>query len=384
MELLLFFVAVITCAYLVFTLIEFIIGFGKIKNLTLQPVLDNRHLPSISIILSLLNEEHNIENVITSLMSLDYPDFEVVAVNDRSTDKTAAILNMLAQKYPRLRVHNIESLPEGWFGKNHGLHVGSSFARGQWLLFTDADVTMQKDALLKMVSFAIENKLDHLTIHERHYHGRFWMKSMLLAVYVSYSMVVKPWRVKYAWSKRSVGRGACNLVNKKSYQQCGGHQAIALECLDDLKLGELLKKSKLRQDVADAYDLVEFKWYTSLREVVAGLEKNSFAFFNYNAVVASLVSMATLLFYIWPIIAVFACSGVLQELNFLNIILTFSLTAIVAKHYRLKKFYALFYAFGICILLYTIWKSMTATYKNKGVIWRGTHYPLAILRNQKI
>src|ERR1700679_2911247 len=102
MELLLFFVAVITCTYLVFTLIEFIIGFGKIKNLTLQPVLDNRHLPSISIILSLLNEEHNIENVITSLMALDYPDFEVVAVNDRSTDKTAAILNMLAQKYPRL------------------------------------------------------------------------------------------------------------------------------------------------------------------------------------------------------------------------------------------------------------------------------------------
>jgi glycosyltransferase involved in cell wall biosynthesis len=377
-------VALITFFYLLATITEFLVGFSKIKNLSQQPILAATKLPSISVILTVLNEEKNIENVINSLVSLEYPDYEVIAINDRSTDKTPEILTRLAQQHSNLKVHKVENLPEGWFGKNHGLHFGSTHARGEWLLFTDADVTMEKDTLLKTISYALEKKLDHLTIHERHYQDGFFMRSMMLAMHVSYNMVMRPWRISFAWSKKSVGRAAFNLVKRSSYLKCGGHKLIALECLDDLKLGELMKKSGMRQDVVDAHEFVEFKWYSTLREFVVGLEKNGFAFFNYAFLAAFRDIFFAMIFYFLPIIAVIYGSGQVREINVLNMLLTFALTAIVAQKYRVKIFYALFYPIGISMLLYTIVKSMIATYKNKGVIWRGNHYPLAELRKQKI
>jgi len=382
MELLFLIFAAITFGYLFFTLIEFILGYRKIKNLSDQVIEDRDLLPQVSILLSVLNEEKSIEAVINSLLNLDYPNLEIIAINDRSTDDTPAILERLQKKHSRLRVHHIDQLPTGWFGKNHALNFASQYARGKWLLFTDADVTMKSDTLLKAMSYALQNKLHHLTIHEHHFREQFWLKVLLLGKYVSYSMVIKPWLIRDPKSKKSLGRGAFNLIEKDAYVNSGAHRAIALECLDDLKLGQLLKKHGYRQDVVDGQDYVEFKWYGSLKEMIVGLEKNSFSFFNYHYALTFLTIAAALLIWIWPIIAVFVCSGVLFWLNAINVGLSIGIYAFIAKEYRLKKFYALFYPVSIGILLYTVWNSALRTYKNKGVVWRGTHYPLAMLRTK--
>jgi glycosyltransferase involved in cell wall biosynthesis len=383
METLLTALAAGSMLYLIVLITELTIGFNKIKNLSNQAILNRSTLPSVSIMFTALNEENNIESGLTSILNQDYPNLEVIVINDRSTDKTPEILARLEKTHPRLRVYHISELPENWFGKNHGLHVASQHATGEWLLFTDSDVSMKKDTILKTISYALENKLDHLTIHEYHTRKDFWHKIMLLGYYVSYSIVVKPWRIRYSWSKASLGRAVFNLVKTESYKKCGGHEPISLECLDDMKLGELIKKNGFRQDVVNAQDHVEFQWYNSLKEMVVGLEKNGFAYHKYQLSSTLLNILFAFIFFIWPFIAVFAFSGWVQTLNLINIGAMLFLSAFIAKQYSLSKYFALFYPIGVSILVYTVWNSLLATYKNKGVIWRGTFYSLDKLRNKK-
>jgi glycosyltransferase involved in cell wall biosynthesis len=364
-------------------MIEFHIGFKTILNLSKQTVLDETKLPFISIIFGALNEERDIENALKTMLALNYPRFEIIAMNDRSSDRTPAILDQYQTQYPdRLRVIHITELPKGWLGKNHALHVGAEHAKGDWLLFTDADVLMKTDLLKKAISYATETRTDHLTIFEHHLRHPFWLKVFYLAHYLTYSLVVKPWRIRYAWSKKSLGHGSFNLVSKKSYVACGGHKAIAMECLDDLKFGQLLKQHGFRQDTVDGRDFIEREWYKTLSEMIYGLKKNSFAFYEYRILPTLRDILFAFIFYLWPLVAMFACTDTIRWINILNVALTLYMSIYIAKQYRLECRFAIFYPISILILLYTILNSVVSIYANKGVIWRGTHYSLDQLRSK--
>jgi cellulose synthase/poly-beta-1,6-N-acetylglucosamine synthase-like glycosyltransferase len=382
MEITLFLIALATLVYLLFTLVEFGIGFNSIKNLSSQAILPTDSLPSVSIIFSALNEENSLANSIHGMLKLDYPNLEIIAVNDRSTDNTSLVLAEFKHQ-TNLKVKHINQLSKGWLGKNHALHVASQSATGEWLLFTDADVLMKSSSVAKAMSCALENKLDHLTIYEYHIKKSFWLKILLLASYIGYSMEMKPWRIRYAWSKKSLGHGAFNLVKKASYLKCGGHRSIAMECMDDLKLGTLLKNNGFKQDTVDGRDFIEREWYSSAKEMIKGFEKNGFAYFNYNFLLFFCNFIMGSIFYLWPCLAVFILKGPLQWLNLINIILTMCAAILVANHFRVQKRFAVFYPLGFTLLFYTVWNSVIATYKHKGIMWRGTYYSLQTLRNRK-
>lgn len=367
--------------HLIFSVCEFYFGYSSIKDLSKVQALNPEQLPFISIIFSALNEEDHIEAALTSLLLLDYPAFEVIAVNDRSTDRTPAILENLKSKYKHLQVIHVNHLPENWLGKNHALSLATQHARGEWFLFTDADVMMKKQALTKSMSYAIKNKLDHLTIYEQHLRQRFWLKVILLGSYITYSMAMKPWRIKYQWSNKFLGHGAFNLIKAKVYQQCGGHQAIALECLDDLMLGKLLKMNQYRQDVVNGYDYIEREWYDSVSSMIKGLQKNSFAYFNFSFGAALLDISLCLTYFFWPLVAVMCMNPTLRMLNLINILLTLVLTMQIAKHFRLATRFAIFYPISLAMMIFTVVSSIYSTYKNKGIIWRNTHYPIDKLRH---
>lgn len=380
---LLFIIALITFLYLIFTFIEVIVGFNQIKNLKNQSIIDRDSMPSISIIFSALNEEKKIEDALTSLMKLDYPRLEVIAVNDRSTDKTPEILDRLKQHYPTLNVRHIDKLPDDWLGKNHALHTASQNATGEWLLFTDADVIMKNELLLKSISYALENNVDHLTIYEHHLRKTFGLKLLLLGSYVGYSIQMKPWRIRHLWSKRSLGHGAFNLVKKSAYQQSGGYEAIAMECLDDVKLGELLKSNKFQQDIVNGQDYLEKEWYSSLIDMIHGIKKNGFAYYDYHYLPAIRDQLFVFIFFVWPVIASIFCSGPLRWLNAGCVALTFLLSVYVAKQFKLEKRFAFFYPLAMILLVYTVGNSIFTTYKNKGITWRGTFYSLSSLRKKQ-
>lgn len=382
MQLVLTVISVGTLFYLVFLIIEFSIGFNFIKKLSTQNTLRIDSLPAISIIFSARNEEQILQKSIKSMLNMNYPQFEIIAINDRSTDNTQAILDQF-EYHPLFKSKRIDCLPKSWLGKNHALHVASQSAQGEWLLFTDADVLMKPDLLSKSISYAIQNNLDHLTIYENHIKNGFWLKILYLASYITYSMAFKPWRIKYFWSKKSLGHGAFNLIKKSCYLKCGGHQAIAMECLDDLKLGELIKSKGYKQDTVDGKFYIEREWYSSLGEMINGLRKNSFAYFNYSFMAFFINFFLGMLFFISPVFIALLSSGKLQFLAYINILLTLWMAVIVAKHFQLQKLFVFFYPLGILMLFYTVWNSVVATYRHQGIIWRDTHYSLKELRNKR-
>ncbi len=369
--------------YLIYLSADLYSGFNKIKPLAQQTPLAPAKLPLVSIIFSALNEEAAIEDTINSFIASGYPHLEVIAVNDRSTDKTPAILNRLSELHPALTVHHVKHLPTGWLGKNHALHFAAQAARGEWLLFTDADVHMKPSALQRALSYAIEQKLDHLTIFENHIRQTFWLRILLLAYYITYSIEKRPWKVSRADTKKAIGHGAFNLVKASAYQKMGGHSRIAMECLDDMKLGELIKANGFKQDTVDGQAFIQRAWYSSLREMITGVQKNSFAHFGYSLKHAARDSFFAVLFFIWPFVSLVTTTGLTRDLNVINILLMLGISAYIAAQYRLEKRYAVFYPLAILILLYSIWNSIVATYKNRGVVWRGTHYSLEMLRNAK-
>jgi glycosyltransferase involved in cell wall biosynthesis len=376
-------IAALTGIYLVYTLVEFLIGFKSIKNLKEQQILPTAKLPTISIIFSALNEENEIEAAVMSLLHIDYPHVEIIAINDRSNDNTAEILNSLKKRYSQLTVLHIEQLPTGWFGKNHALYYGSQHATSDWLLFTDADVIMKPETLSRAISYAIEHDCQHLTICENHVQSTFWLKILLLAHYLTYSISFKPWRIRYRWSKRSLGHGAFNLVNKITYDSCGSHQAIALECLDDLKLGALIKSQGFKQDTVDGRDFVQRKWYQSLPDMIEGWKKNTFAYFEYKLLPLTCSSIFAVVFLIWAVICIMVFYGLLQWISIVDVCLMLLISTHVCKHFRMPIHYAIFYPLAIIILLYAVWNSVFAIYRQNGVVWRGTHYPLDTLRANK-
>ena len=153
--------------------------------------------PALSVILAARDEEQSVKRTVTSLLAQDFPGaLEVIVVNDRSTDRTGGILHELAIRHPgRLRVSNVESLPEGWLGKTHALYAGVGEAKGEWLLFTDADVVFSPDCVTRAVRYAIDNGLDHLTMPPEIVCKSVLLRSFVAAFTLIFEMTQRPWRV---------------------------------------------------------------------------------------------------------------------------------------------------------------------------------------------
>lgn len=382
MESVLLVIALITLTFSLVTLLELWLGFFSINKLADQPVFASKRMPKVSIILSALNEAADIEAALLTLLKMDYPDFEVIAINDRSIDSTPAILNRLEKRYPQLRVYHLSHLPDNWLGKNHALYIGSQYAKGEWLLFTDADVCMKPDTLSHAISYVLTHGLQHLTVSEHHIRKTVGLKILLLGNYLLSSLTLKPWRIRYDWSKRSSGNGAFNLVNRKTWFDCGSHEAIPLECLDDLKLGQLIKGKGYRQDIVDGRDCVQRTWYHNLPDMIQGWEKNSFAWFGYRFLPLCLATLFIILYFIWPIITLTFCTGLVFWINIANLACMALINIVVCRHFRLSSFYAIFYPAAVCMVFYTIWNSAIKIHRKKGVIWRNTYYPLKKLRDE--
>lgn len=379
-----FIISVTILLYLVYSIIETSFGFLSIKNLTAQNVFPSSELPSVSIIFSALNEQDHLPAALSTMLNLDYPHLEIIAINDRSTDQTGIILENFSKTFSNLRVIHIKELPENWLGKNHALYVGAKKAKGDWLLFTDADVLMDRLLLKKAMSYVLEKQIGHLTIYEKHLNKTFWLKILSLGSYASYCLTIKPWRIRYGWSKKYLGHGAFNLVRNSAYQHAGGHRAIAMQCLDDIELGKLLKTSGCKQDTVDGRDYIEREWYSSLSEMIRGLSKNSFAYFDFKLQSVARDFFIAFPYFFWPLIAVIFFSGPIFWVNVCNVFLTICFTAFVATQFRLNKMYALFYPIAILLLLYTVFYSIYLTYKYNGIYWRNTHYLLQKLRSKPV
>ncbi len=338
-------------------------------------------LPPLSVIVPALNEEQTVEAAMRTLLALDYPGLEIIAVDDRSTDGTGAILDRLAVEDPRLRVIHVRELPPGWLGKNHALHTGSLEARGDWLLFTDADVHFAPDSLKRAVRYAEQQRLDHLVVMPDVLLTGFWEKLFVSFFGTMFAYHFRIWKVSDPRSKAHVGVGAFNLVRSAAYRAMGCHAALPLAVADDVKLGQLLKQHGGRAAVVAGGSLVRVRWIVGgLRGAVEGLTKNAFAGvgFRPEAVIGSVILIAATTVWPWPGLflgppgARLLCAGTL--LCFMLVVTVGGMAG------RISPVYGLCYPLASALFCYILLRSMVKTYRQGGIVWRGTLYPLEELR----
>src|SRR6266568_1559824 len=236
---------------------------------------------SISIIVPARNEERDIRRSITSLLEQDYDDYEVIVVDDDSTDGTADILEDIAQSHPqgeRMWVLRLRELPEGWAGKPHALHRGVQEARGNWLLFTDADTWHTPHALRFAMALASNEGIDLLSLSTGQELPGFWDKVKMPMAYTGISMQYPIKLVNDPASPVALANGQYILMRRSVYDIVGGYARPDLcnTLLDDRDLANVVKTCGFRLRLEDGRDLVHTRMYEGLNEIWRGWRKNAF------------------------------------------------------------------------------------------------------------
>jgi cellulose synthase/poly-beta-1,6-N-acetylglucosamine synthase-like glycosyltransferase len=380
----LFWLAVVTLLLVLTTTVEFAIGNRSLSRLENVPPFQGSEPLKVSVIVAARNEARKIEAALQSILAQDYPNLEFIVVNDRSTDETGAILDRLANEDTRVHVVHIMELPKGWLGKNHAQHFGAARATGELILFTDADVVMEHSVISRAVTYSHREEIDHLAITPN-----LQMPGLLLGMFggafaLFFGMYAKPWKARDPKSPRHIGIGAFNLVRTEAYRAIGGHQAIAMRPDDDMKLGKLLKKHGFRQDLVLSDGLITVEWYSSLDELIRGLEKNTFAGVEYSLAAVVAFSIAQLAVFIWPLVALILTHGAAWWLN-LAIVSSLAMLYIDNAYcYRAKRWHCVGFPVTALLFQYIIWRATLKTLVNDGIDWRGTHYSLSELKANKI
>lgn len=380
----LFWLAFITLTIYIIVAIEVSTGSRRIKHLrdqdtTLPPV-----APVVSIVVAARNESKNIREAMNSLLHMDYPTLEIIVVNDRSEDLTGKILDEMARGDSRLKVIHISELPPGWLGKNHALWLGGKHASGELLLFTDADIVMAPGTLAKAVSYMEQHHVDHLAVSPEVKMPSEFLNMFGATFGLVFAIFTRPWRAPDPHSGCHIGIGAFNLVRAIAYHQTGGHKTIALRPDDDLKLGKIIKKAGFRQEMVYGNDLISVEWYSSIREVVLGLEKNVFAGTDYRIWLAAAGVIFHLLASLWPYLAIFTTSGATRLIYTATVAVITLLAADSARFHGLKRWYALGFPLTIGLFVFIIIRTVSCNLVKGGINWRGTFYSLRELKANKI
>jgi len=336
--------------------------------------------PRISLIFAARDEEEKLPAALATLAALDYPNLEIIAVDDRSQDSTRKILNEFARVDKRARVVLVDELPGGWLGKPHALQKAYEASTGEWLLFTDADVRFAPDVLRRAASLVKERAVDHLTLlGDVEMHG-FWETTLLTFFGMAFHLATDPYRVGNPHSRAYVGVGAFQMVKRGAYEAAGMHRRLAMEVVDDMKLGKIVKQAGFRSCVAMAQDAVVVRWHAGVGNIVRGVTKNFFASAGYNVAVAIFSAAAVFLANVAPFVALFAAHGWSRIFAAIAVAIAVGFHVGVSIEVRVSPLYALTHPVGAVLFCYMLLRSTVVTLWQGGVTWRGTFYPLEELR----
>ncbi len=348
--------------------------------------------PLISVCIPARNEERNIRACVESILAQDYPNFEVIVLEDRSTDATPEILANLAKvgnlrKVP-LKIIPGADLPAGWAGKPHALFQASAAARGDWLCFVDADTFLSPTTLSSCYAKAVETQADMFTIMTRQILGSFWEKAVMPIVMTALSVGFSPRRVNDPNRRDAIANGQFILIKRAVYDAIGGHERIRDQIVEDKAISEQVKWNGYRLIVANGYEVARTRMYTSLPEMWEGWTKNIYlglsdrpSLMLLGAFGAFLLLTAALVLPLWPLLGLFwylqgggwlAWTVILQSLVLWAIVIY--ARARVASGMGIPAWYALTLPLGAAVFAAMMFTSTWRVISGKGVVWKGRMY----------
>lgn len=358
--------------------------------------------PKVSIIVPARNEEESIRETLQQLLALDYSNYELIAVDDRSTDDTGLIMDEMcgadtlvrvpaapglhagadkSVRPTRLKVIHIAELPSGWLGKTHAMWTAGLQATGDWLLFTDADVLFKPDTLRRAVAYAEAERADHVVLFPRMIMKRLGERMMIAFFQALFVFGHRPWKVADPKARDHMGVGAFNMVRRSIYDAVGTYRALRMEVLDDMKLGKVVKNAGFAQRNVFGEDLISLRWAKGAFGVVNNLTKNFFAVlsFQWPRTVASIVGLGFL--NLGPFLGVWLAHGWARVPYAIALGSLFLIYYGMSARSAVPAYYFFLHPISTSLFMYTLLRSMIHTLSNDGIVWRDTKYALDDLRD---
>ena len=334
--------------------------------------------PRLSVVVPAKDEAATIESAIRTRLADDYPDLEIVIVDDRSGDATPAIAAELAELDPRVRYVRIDELPDGWLGKVNAMRRGYEVSTGEWVLFSDADVHVEPGTSRRAVAYSIEAGLGHMGLIPE-YQTQSWMVDSLWSVFLRILMIMlSPKRIADPKTKTALGSGAFNLVSREAFEATPGFEWLKLDTTDDMSMALMIKQAGFRTEGLDGRDAASVLIYRDLREFFSGTQKNAGVLLGARLPLF-MVGVASWLLLEWaPLLAPIA--GALTGSTWLLTIGLLSLLAAVsvntgALYINTKRIAAgLAWPIGSAIFAFTLVRALRMAEKSGGVYWRDTFY----------
>jgi glycosyltransferase involved in cell wall biosynthesis len=363
-----------------FNVIDVARGVPKLKSLADAPPLADADCPTVSILFAARDEADKLPEALETMLAADYPRYEVIAVNDRSVDATREILESAARRDDRLKNTRVDSLPAGWLGKPHALQKGFERSTGEWLIFTDADVHFAPDLLRRSVALAEQQQWDHMPLFGTAKMFTIGERIALTFFALCFLLNVRPWHVSNPRSRFYAGIGAFQLIRRSTYEAIGTHRRLAMEVVDDLKLGKLVKNGGFRSGVAKAGDAVSVHWHSGVGNIIRGTTKNFFATAHFRLWVACIQVISILLLFVFPVAAIPFVSGWTRVFAIVATAMPMLAQAGVAMGFGVSPLYALTMPVGALIFSWMLARSTIVTLWTGGIMWRDTFYPLEELK----
>ncbi len=357
-------------------------------DIIVEPTPPPSPAPLISICIPARNEERNIGRCVQAALAQDYPNFEIIVLDDRSTDATAEILRQLAAQNDKLRVLHGSDLPTGWAGKPHALHQAAKSARGEWLCFVDADTFLAPQAISSCYAKAIETQADLFTIMTRQIMGTFWEKVVMPLVMTALSVGFSPRKVNDPKRRDAIANGQFIMIKRTIYDAIGGHESVKDQIVEDKAISEKVKWGGYRLVVANGMQFAQTRMYTSLPSMWEGWTKNIYlglrdhpSLILLGTFGAMLSLIAALFMPLWPVLGLlwflngggWMAIGVIIKSLIVWGALLFA-RGMTARGMGISVWYAFTTPLGAgvfaAMMLTSAWKVLSG----KGVTWKGRTY----------
>jgi chlorobactene glucosyltransferase len=383
-----FYFAASTILFLLGLIIIYWIHSQYHLDIVVTPAPPPKDAPLISICIPARNEENNIRRCVEAVLAQDYPNLEVIVLDDRSTDSTLTQLKDIASRDSRLIPISGSDLPDGWVGKPHALHQASAAARGEWLCFVDADTFLTPRAISSVYAKALETEADLFTVMTEQILGSFWEKVVMPLVMTALSVGFSPRKINDPSRRDAVANGQFILIKRSIYNAIGGHKKVKDQVVEDKAISEQVKWNGHRLIVADGMQVVRTRMYTSLATLWEGWTKNIYlglrdhpAMLLLGAFGATLALFAALFLPIWPLLGLgwyfngggWMSLAVIFE-AFLIWIYLIAMRALIAKRMNISPWYSLTTPLGAGVFAAMMLTSAWKVISGQGVTWRGRKY----------
>ncbi len=371
-------IQVLLLSLILLIMTNFLVNLWVIKVISPNLKLE-KDFPLVSVLIPARNEASNIANCVKSLQKQTYSNLEILVLDDESQDETALIVSNLASKDNRVKLYKGKALPDGWVGKSWACYQLSEFAKGEWLLFTDADTSFESNAVSASLAYAISKKADLLSILPTQLAVSKSIEIMIPLVYFTFYTLFPAFFIDKTKNESvSAAIGQFLLFNRQAYIAIDGHKSVSNSLVEDLDLAKKIKSANKILASGDGSLLLSCSMYQSFSQLWNGFTKNFFASFSFSIVKLLSFSIFCFMLYIWPFfLLIFAFITINHTMLFLasiQITVIYLIRFTLSKRHYYQLFSILLHPIATILMIAISFNSIYRILSGQGVEWKGRGY----------